>query len=120
MNRKQAILSIALTLTISALSLAQGGFGGAGGGQGGPQGGGFGGAQGGGFAGGQSLGGANQQGRNGRRDMEIRGIEQLIPSYLNGKEIKSVLTPGEFCEWTLKLKAGQIVIAQAAMPLILR
>ena len=40
-------------------------------------------------------------------------FEQELGHYLNGNEIKSVLTPGEFSQFPLKLKAGQVVIGEA-------
>ncbi len=46
-------------------------------------------------------------------DGSVQGIEQAISGYLNGNEIKSVLSPGEFSEFRLPLKAGQVVIAEA-------
>lgn len=82
------------TLALCAFASAQGGFGG----------GGFGG-----------MGGAQgaQQGRDQRRNDRVAEIEQRIGTYLNGDEIKNILTPGEFSEWKLTLKAGQVVIAEA-------
>src|SRR5579862_1393952 len=61
---------------------------------------------------------ARQQGGNqgplGRQmDGSIQAIDQAISGYLNGEEIKSILTPGEFNEWTLNMKAGQVLIAEA-------
>jgi hypothetical protein len=43
----------------------------------------------------------------------VQTLEEGLSAYLNGEEIKSVLTPGEFVEWKLKLKPGQVVIAEA-------
>ncbi|MFI5384687.1 MAG: hypothetical protein ACHQ50_01065 [Fimbriimonadales bacterium] len=43
----------------------------------------------------------------------VRVIESALSSYLNGDEVRSILTPGEFSEWPLTLKAGQVVIAEA-------
>lgn len=43
----------------------------------------------------------------------VGNIDGQIGAYLNGEEIKNILTPGEFSEWPLKLKAGQVVIAEA-------
>ncbi len=88
-------------LAVAASAVAQGGFGG----------GGFGGGQGG-FGGGgqgQGQGGAAQgQGRDGS-DSNLRGP---FP-YLNQAETTSILTPGEYVEWTLDLKQSQVVIAEA-------
>ena len=67
-----------------------------------------GGGMGGGFAGAQQGNQGPYQG-----DGSAQSISQEISTYLNGEEIKSVLTPGEFVEWTLKLKAGQVVVAEA-------
>jgi hypothetical protein len=64
---------------------------------------------------GASAFGATQQG-NGQEVYDggsVRGLERALSRYLNGDEIKSVLTPGEFVEWKLNLKAGQVVIAEA-------
>lgn len=88
-------------LAVAASAVAQGGQGG----------GGFGGGQGG-FGGGgqgQGQGGAAQgQGQDGS-DGQLRGP---FP-YLNQAETTSILTPGEYVEWTLDLKQGQVVIAEA-------
>jgi len=43
----------------------------------------------------------------------LRGVERGLSTYLNGDMIKSILTPGEFCEWKLDLKAGEVVVAEA-------
>jgi len=54
------------------------------------------------------------QGRNMREmDGSVQAIEQGIGVYLNGDEIKTILSPGEYCEWNLNLKAGQVVVAEA-------
>jgi len=45
-------------------------------------------------------------------DNSVRGIERAISVYLNGPEIRSVLTPGEFSQFPLKLKAGQVVFGE--------
>ncbi|MHB8637562.1 MAG: hypothetical protein ACYC96_13925 [Fimbriimonadaceae bacterium] len=67
--------------------------------------------------GGGGLGGAQGviQGQFQRQmlDGSTQGIDQAISGYLNTAEIKSILTPGEFVEWTLKLHAGEVVIAEA-------
>ncbi len=49
----------------------------------------------------------------GRVDRTAQSIEQNISTYLNGEEVRSILTPGEFTEWSLNLKAGQVVFAEA-------
>src|ERR1700722_3148256 len=43
----------------------------------------------------------------------IRAIEDLLSRYLNGDEIRSVLSPGEFSSFPLNLKAGEIVVSEA-------
>lgn len=65
------------------------------------------GAQGGGFGGAQGSTQGRLQGR-------IQGFEGSLATYLNGDAIRSLLTPGEFIEWTMKkMKAGQVVIAES-------
>jgi hypothetical protein len=59
------------------------------------------------------LGAAQQGGNQGRLNAEARSINGQISTYLNGEEIKNILTPGEYSEWKLKLKAGQVVISEA-------
>ncbi|MCO5296980.1 MAG: hypothetical protein M9921_08990 [Fimbriimonadaceae bacterium] len=56
-----------------------------------------------------------QQGGNQgpRMDATTQTIDRLVGQYLNGDENKSILTPGEYNEWPLKLKAGQVVFAEA-------
>lgn len=46
-------------------------------------------------------------------DGSVQAIENEIKTYLDGQEIKNILTPGEYSEWPLTLKAGQVVIAEA-------
>jgi hypothetical protein len=71
----------------------------------------MGGGQGGNFNGYQGgMAGGRQQDNY---DQSVRNIEDKISNYLNGEEIKNILTPGEYCEWILDLKAGQVVIAEA-------
>ncbi|MCH8977689.1 MAG: hypothetical protein IH945_00395 [Armatimonadetes bacterium] len=53
--------------------------------------------------------GALQDGYNGR----VRAIDSAVTSYFNSPEIKNILTPGGFSEWSLTLKKGQVVIASA-------
>ncbi|MEQ1936304.1 MAG: hypothetical protein ABL962_20810, partial [Fimbriimonadaceae bacterium] len=73
-------------------------------------GGGFGGGAGA-FQGGQ--GGRGQGNRQQEYDRSTQAIENRINSYLTTEEIKNILTPGEYSEWPMKLKAGQVVIAEA-------
>ncbi|HTQ10521.1 MAG TPA: hypothetical protein VMI31_10655, partial [Fimbriimonadaceae bacterium] len=44
----------------------------------------------------------------------VRETEQRLSMYLNGEMIKSILTPGEFVEWKIDLKAGEVVVAEAS------
>ena len=70
------------------------------------------GGQGGGFGGGGIQGG--QQGRISQEyDGSVNWIERTLGTYLNGSEVKNLMTPGEYSEWKLTLKAGQVVIAEA-------
>ena len=98
MNNNKIILCVTLTTTLTALVMAQGGQGGFGGG-------GFGGAMG----GGQQGGGMQQQ----IYDRSAERISEAIGRYLDTQPIMNILTPGGFSEWTLDLKAGQVVIAEA-------
>ncbi len=52
---------------------------------------------------------------NDLRDMDgsVRAIERGISFYLNGSEIKSVLSTGDFSEFKLKLNSGQVLVAEA-------
>lgn len=77
-----------LAIALACGALAQGGFGG-------------------GLQGGQ--GGQGQQ----NYDRSVQGIDNTINSYLNSEEIKNIMTPGEYSEWPVTLKAGQVVIADA-------
>lgn len=86
------------SLATSQGGFGGGGFGGAGGGQGG---GGFGGAA------GQGQGGG-MQGPDGND-----GSNQRTLPYLSQRETTSILTPGEYVEWELDVKKGQVVIAEA-------
>ena len=79
--------------------------------QGGQGAGGFGGGGFGGAGGGSSQ--AGQGGQQNEYDRSTQRIESLIRAYLDGDEVKNILTPGEFSEWPLTLKAGQVVIAEA-------
>lgn len=56
-----------------------------------------------------------QQGGNLRQnsDDSLRNLERALATYLNGDEMKSILSPGEFNEWKLNLKVGQVVISEA-------
>ena len=49
-----------------------------------------------------------------RMDNSVQSIDRAISVYLNGEHTKSILTPGEFNEWPLTLKAGQVVIGEAS------
>ncbi len=65
-----------------------------------------------------SVGTVAQQGGNQGNfqrniDSSIEGIARAISGYINEPLFKSILTPGEFNDWTLKLKAGQVVIGEA-------
>lgn len=54
------------------------------------------------------------QGQNLREiENSVQTKDRLIANYLNGDEIKTVLSPGEYCEWTLNRKKGQVVFAEA-------
>lgn len=68
------------------------------------------GGQGGGAFGGGGQGGGVQ---GPRTEPAHRAMESAISAYLNGEEVKSILTPGEFNEWKLTLKAGQVVFSEA-------
>ncbi|MEQ1823691.1 MAG: hypothetical protein ABL949_14375 [Fimbriimonadaceae bacterium] len=60
------------------------------------------------------LGAGNQGGQRQREyDRTAEAIDVRIREYLDGDEIKNILTPGEFSEWPLNLKAGQVVVAEA-------
>ncbi len=93
-----AMLSLALLAQCSSAQGGPGGFGGGGFGGGGFGGGGFGGQEGG--------RGTNVQTNN-------QNITNTIQTYLTGDFSHSILTPGEFTEWKLELKPGQVVIAEA-------
>ncbi len=56
---------------------------------------------------------AGQGGRQAEYDRSVRAITTAIDSYSLGEEIKNILTPGEYSEWTLDLKAGQVVVGEA-------
>lgn len=87
-----------LALSVACLSLAQGGSAG--------------GIGGGGFGGGGLQGG--QQGRlNQQYDGSIGWIESRLGRYLDGDPVKNLMTPGEYSEWKLTMKAGQVIIAEA-------
>ena len=84
---------------LASLATGQGGFGG----------GGFGGGQGGFGGGGAGQGqGGGMQGPDGND-----GSNQRSMPYLSQRETTSILTPGEFVEWELNLKKGQVVMAEA-------
>lgn len=44
----------------------------------------------------------------------IQQFERGISTYLNGDMLSSILTPGEFVEWKLDLKAGQVVVGESS------
>ncbi len=100
MGRTLTIATLTLLLSTSGFA-QQGGFGGAG--QAG-----FGGGQGGFGGGGMQGGGMNQ-----RIQRTTDNIQSQIATYLDGDEVRNILTPGEYSEWPLKLKQGQVVIAEA-------
>ena len=55
-----------------------------------------------------------QQGGNMRpQDDSAAGIDQAVNSYLGMSENKSIISPGDFTEYPLQLKQGQVVIADA-------
>lgn len=56
-----------------------------------------------------TQGGQGQQ----QYDRSAQELERKIQRYLSGNEIKNIVTPGEYSEWPLTLKAGQVVIAEA-------
>lgn len=61
-----------------------------------------------------SLSFGQQGGRQGEYQGDsVQAIERGISTVLSVPESKSVLTPGEFNEWPQKLKAGQVIIADA-------
>lgn len=66
--------------------------------------------------------GAFGQGGQGREqgtyDDSITRIEHAISAYLNVDEIKNILSPGEYSEWPLSLKTGQVVIAKTGQVVI--
>lgn len=43
----------------------------------------------------------------------LQFTERELGKYLNAEMIKSILTPGDFVEWKIKLRAGEIVIGEA-------
>lgn len=63
--------------------------------------------------GGQGGAQGSQGGRQAEYDRQVNAIESAIRVYLNGDELKSILTPGEHVEWRLDLKVGQVVVAEA-------
>ncbi len=70
------------------------------------------GAAGGGFGGGGLQGG--QQGRlNQQYDGSVAWIEARLSRYLDGDPVKNLMTPGEYSEWKLTMKAGQVIVAEA-------
>lgn len=64
----------------------------------------------------ETMPGTLAQGGQGGRMMDATGserIDDLINRYLVVPELKSILTPGEFSEWLVKLRAGQVVVCDA-------
>lgn len=47
------------------------------------------------------------------RRESLSQIEGAIGNYLNGEEVTTILTPGEYAEWKQPLKAGQVIVAGA-------
>lgn len=63
-----------------------------------------------------ALGQGGQGGQGGRQaeyDQKVQAIEMAIGAYLNGEELKSILTPGEHVEWKIDMKVGQVIVAEA-------
>ena len=56
---------------------------------------------------------AGQGGRQAEYDQKVQAIDNAIGTYLNGEEMKSVLTPGEHVEWKVDMKVGQVIVAEA-------
>jgi len=56
-----------------------------------------------------------QQGGMGRINSEdsLDALNRALGTYLNGDEVKAILTPGEFNEWKLDMKAGEVILAEA-------
>ncbi len=54
------------------------------------------------------------QGRDQQNNLAsaVRAIESDISLYLGGVESQALLTPTEYCDWKLKVKAGQIVLSE--------
>lgn len=79
------------------------------------QGGQSGGFGGGGFGGGMAGAGGQQGGGSAQRRYEerVRQIEDAVNGYFADPEIKNILTPGEYSEWKLTLKSGDVIIADA-------
>ena len=63
------------------------------------------------------FGQGNQGGQAGtiqdRYNSKVRAIDSAVALYFNPPEIRNILTPGGFSEWSLTLKKGQVVIASA-------
>jgi hypothetical protein len=49
----------------------------------------------------------------GQTDRSARSIDGALSTYLDGSGVRNILTPGEFSEWPLTLREGQVVIAEA-------
>lgn len=106
MGKSYSALLVVVVCAMSGVALSQGsaagGFGGGGGGFGGGQGG---------------FGAGGRQGGQGtalqRYNLDVQRIERAVDSYFDAEGVKNILTPGQFSQWTLNLKAGQVVIADA-------
>jgi hypothetical protein len=90
---RKVIIATFIASVLACSAMPQGGAGGAAGAAGAAQGG----AQG-------PMGGD----RSGQR------INAAIGTYLNAPEQRAILTPGEYTEWPLILKQGQVVVAEAS------
>jgi hypothetical protein len=64
-------------------------------------------------AGGRGGGGGRGNAQQERYDRSARSIESSLLTYLDGEPVRNILTPGEFSEWTLNIRDGQVVIAEA-------
>jgi len=55
-------------------------------------------------------------GNSGRASYQekMRRINDQINGYLDSERLRSILTPGEFNEWQIKMTAGQVLVADAS------
>ncbi|MCH7903310.1 MAG: hypothetical protein IH944_01940 [Armatimonadetes bacterium] len=97
MGRTFYFLTVIAVCALSTAVLGQGG-------------GSFGGGGGGGFGGGFGQGGGSD---NDTYEEAVLLIDSEVDAYLETNEIKNILTTGEISQWTLKLEAGQVLIADA-------